>query len=168
MAYAAAFCPVLLLSFLAFPDAEAPPFAIDVIAQVGKVSKTAHAAEPPKGFSPRRTPIARPVLEAGVGEAVTVRWSLTRGTGQPALKNVLVHFFVAPEDKAGQAAVPKGDKNNPVESALVMDFKAGNKAEGEITLKIDRPGAYLLRLETIGASDVDGRESYAALDLVLR
>jgi hypothetical protein len=159
--------PVVLLGLLAFPEQESPPFTIDLTAQVGKSSKTAHAAEPPKGLSPIRKPVVRPILEAKAGERVTVRWTLTRGAGQPALKNVLVHFFVAPEEEAGQAALPKDDKNNPVESALVMDFKAGTKAQGEVTVTIAQPGAYLLRLETIGATDADGRESFAALDLVL-
>jgi hypothetical protein len=108
------------------------------------------------------------VLQAKSGERVIVHWVITRGARQPAVKNVLVHFFVVPLEKAGQTSIPKGDKNNPVESAIVMDFKTGLKAQGEVTFTIKQPGAYLLRLETIGAGDTDGRESSAALDLVLR
>jgi hypothetical protein len=140
----------------------APPFAIELTATAGKTSKTAHAAD----FAPRKQDQVRPILEAKAGQPIVVRWTLTRGTGQSALKNVVVHFFVTPEEKVGQGT--KARKDNPVESALTMDFKAGGKAQGELHFSLDQPGAYLLRLETIGAGDADGRESFAALDLVLR
>jgi len=161
------YTPVLVLGLLGSQEARAP-FAIDLTVRVGEASKTAHAAQPTPGFTPGRKPVPRSVLQAKSGERVSVRWSVTRNTGTPAVKNVLVHFFVAPLEKAGQGAVPKGDKNNPVESAIVMDFKAGLKAQGDLSFTINQPGVYLLRLETIGASETDGRESFAALDLVLR
>jgi hypothetical protein len=155
-----------LVLLLGLAQAPAPPFTIDLTVTAGKASKTAHAEEPREGFAPNRKPAARPVLEARAGRPVTVRWKLTRGAGQPAVKGVIVHFFATPEEKAGQAV--KARKDNPVETALTMDFKAGERAEGELTFTLERAGAYLLRLETIGAGDADGRESAAALDLVLR
>jgi hypothetical protein len=168
MSQVPALCSVLLVGLLALPEPAPPPFAIDLTVQAGKVNKTVHAAKAPQDFALGHKPAARPVLEVKAGSAVTVRWSLTRSTGQAALKSVLVHAFVAPEEKLGQTAVPRKDKDNPVESALVMDFRPGGKAEGEVTFTPDRPGAYLLRLETIGAATTDGRESFAALDLVVR
>jgi hypothetical protein len=156
--------PVLLLAALAFPEGEAlPPFAIDLTATAGKESKTAHAAAVLQDFAPGRKPAPRPVLEVKAGQRVNVRWTLTLRAGQPALKNVLIHCFAAPEEKAGQAAVPRKDKDNPVESAAVADFRAGDKAQGELSFVLDRPGAYLLRVETVGIG-----ENFAALDLVVR
>ena len=164
----AALGPVLLLGLLGLPGPEAPPFAIDLTVQVGKESKTAHAEEPGGGFLPGKKAAARPVLEARAGQRVAVRWSLSRGAGQPVLKGVLVHFLAAAEEKAGQAAVPRQDKAVVAESALTMDFRPGDRGQGELSFTISRPGSYLLRLETIGAADVDGNEHFAALDLVLR
>ena len=66
----------------------------------------------------------------------------------------------------GQRAVPKLTKDVSAESALTMDFGPGEKAKGGLRFTIDRPGLYLMRLETIGAPE--GRECFSALDLVIK
>jgi hypothetical protein len=160
------FAPAFVVGLVTMQRPPAPAFVIDLTVQAGKASKTAHAVRLGQGFAPKERSVVRPVLEAKAGQPILVRWTLTRSAGQPALKGIIVHFFVTPEEKVGQAVAAK--KNNPVESALTMDFKASDKAQGELRITLDQPGAYLLKLETIGAGDTDGRESFAALDLVLR
>jgi hypothetical protein len=52
------------------------------------------------------------------------------------------------------------------ESALTMDFNPKDATRGELSFTLERPGFYLLRLETIGAAvGADGQEYFAALDL---
>jgi hypothetical protein len=154
---------ILLAALAGQLPAEAPPFAIDLTAEAGKTSKTAHAQLVTLGG---KAP-ARPVLEVKAGQSVRVRWTLKR-TAKAAVKAVLVHGFVVKEEAIGQAAVPKLNKGVAVESALTMDFKAGDQAEGDLSFTPAGPGAYLLRLETIGAAGTDGQETYAALDLLVR
>ncbi len=97
-----------------------------------------------------------------------VKWVLTNRHPKNSFKDVIVHFFVVKEDEVGQRVVPKLGKNVQAESALTMDFHPGDKTRGELSFTIDQPGAYLLRLETVGAAvEPDAHEHYAAIDLVV-
>ena len=157
--------PAVLVGLGALPAAWAGPFTIDLKAQAGKASQTAHAETLTRKLGTKPKP--RGVLEVKAGERVTVRWTLGQGNPKDTAKDILVHFFVVKEAKAGQQAVPKLDQGVVVESALTMDFQPSDKTEGELTFVIAKPGPYLLRLETIGAAmAINGRESFAALDLV--
>jgi hypothetical protein len=158
---------VLVLFGLLFSAvaARADDFAIDLEARAGKESRTAHAEAVALGATLR----PRAVLEAKAGERVTVKWVLRCTDPKETYKDVIVHFFAAREAKTGQQAVPKLDKDVAAESALTMDFKPKDAADGELSFTVERPGSYLLRLETIGAAvGLEGHESFAALDLVVR
>src|SRR5207302_4377561 len=128
--------------------ARADHFSIDVNARADEVIKSAATDTAGLGVKPR----PRAVLEAKAGKTVTVKWTVTSTAKQAVVKDVLIHFFVVKEEKLGQATVPALDKNVAVESALTMDFKPKDKAKGDLSFKIDTPGTYLLRLETVGAA----------------
>jgi hypothetical protein len=140
-------------------------FTIDLKVEAAGGSRTVHAQTVTLGSKPQ----SRPLLEGAVGKSIAIHWTLTNADTKETFKDVLVHFFVVKEEKAGQQAVPKLDKHVEVESALTMDFKPGDKAQGEQTFQIDKPGVYLVRLETVGAAmGGDGHEHFAALDLVIK
>ncbi len=144
--------------------AQAQQFAIELKVQAGKESKTARTVTAVVGFKLK----PRDVLKLKSGERVKVRWTLKDVDAQAAFKNVMVHFFAVELDRAGQTTLPKLDKGVVAESALVMDFRPKDQTEGEMSFVIAQPGAYLLRLETIGARvDFGGHEYFAALDLVV-
>ena len=108
-------------------------------------------------------------LEARAGQRVTVKWTLRSTDPKTTYKDVTVHFFAVKEEKAGQQTVPNLNRDVAVETALSMDFKPKDATDGELSFTIDKPGSYLLRLETIGAAvGVEGHEHFAALDLVVR
>jgi hypothetical protein len=159
---------VLVLSaWLVVPLAAraADEFAIDLEARAGKASKTAHAEALGLGTTPK----PRPVLEVKAGQRVTVTWTLRCTDPKANYKDVLVHFVAVKEEKTGQQAVPKLDKDVAAESALTMDFKPKDASDGELSFTLDKPGSYLIRLETIGAAvGLEGHEHFAALDLVVR
>jgi hypothetical protein len=143
----------------------AEPFAIDLTARSGKASETAHA----ESAAARAKPQERHILRIKAGERITVQWKLSSTDPKATTKDVTVHFFVVREEKAGQQTVPKLDKNVVVESALTMDFGPKDKNESELSFTIDKPGCYLLRLETIGAlAGPAGHEDFAALDVEAR
>ncbi len=149
---------------LASSGMAASPFAIDLEIQSAKVHNTAHAEIVASGARPSR----RNVLDATAREPITVRWTLRSTARKETIPDVVVHFFVVQEDKPGQQTVPKLDNGVAVETALTMDFKPTDKTQGELTFTLDRPGCYLIRLETIGAmAGSAGHESNAALDLVV-
>ncbi len=164
MSRACACSLVMFGVFLATPAARAGHFAIDLKVQAGKESQTAHAQTDPLEARPR----PRPVLRTQAGEQVKVRWLLRSTDAKATVRNVLVHFSIAREEKAGQTAVPQGDNNVVAESALTMDFPPGEAAEAELQLIMMQAGSYLVRLETIGAAVQSGHEHFATLDLVVR
>jgi hypothetical protein len=158
------FTLALLTAWLGGALVRADHLAIELTVQSAKVSKTAHAEMLALGVKPK----ARGLLEVKAGDAITVKWVLSSTDAKATVKDVLVHFFVVKEEKAGQAAIPKLDKDVIAESALTVDFKPKDKVEGELSFTIARPGTYLLRLETRGAAGKDGHEHFAALDLLVR
>jgi hypothetical protein len=134
----------------------ADEFRIDLNAQAGKTAEAKFPASAKKGEP-------RAVLNVAVNTAVTVKWT-ARKTDQGAVaKDVLVHFFVVKVDRPDQQEVPKLTKGVVVESALTMDFKSQDKAEGEITFTVANAGCYLIRLEL----KAGGSEPFAALDLLV-
>jgi hypothetical protein len=157
-------CWVLVARLLSSIHAEAGPFAIDLEVRAAKASATAHA----EAADRRSKPKARGVLEAKAGQQIAVRWKLRR-TAKDVVKDVVVHFYVAREERVGQQTVPDLSKDVAVESALSLDFKPQGTAQGKLSFAIEKPGCYLLRLETIGAAvTLDGHEYYAAVDVVIR
>jgi hypothetical protein len=153
-------CMMLVVSAATFdPGAlRADEFSIDLKALAVTDAKIAEAKHP----APSKR-AERPMLSVTANSPVAVKWT-TRKTDQGAIaKDVLVHFFVVKEDKPGQQDVPKLTKEVVVESALTMDFKLQDKAEGEITFTVPNAGCYLIRLEL----KVGGSEAFAALDLLV-
>ncbi len=158
-------CLAFFTLLLAAAGVRADPFAIDLTAKAGKASRTAHAETTGSEGLAR----ARPALDASAGQAVTVTWTLRCTDPAKTYKDVIVHFVAVKEDKVGQRVVPKLDKDVAAETALSMDFKPKDSADGEVTFTVAQPGTYLLRLETIGAATgLEGHEDFATLDLVVR
>ncbi len=109
----------------------------------------------------------RPVVRAKAGEPVKVQYVLTNVYPHKTLENVVVHFYIARQGKAGQKELPSlaDEKAVVIETAFEMDFKPGAKAGARTTIKIDTPGAYLIRIET--KQTQSDHEHFAAIDLVV-
>jgi hypothetical protein len=152
----------LIVACASCAAAQAHHFAIGLEARAGEARRAARAEMLAPGVKTK----GRPVLRIKAGQRVMVQWTLTNRDGKATYKDVLVHCFVVREDQVGQQQVPKLTEGVVVESALTMDFRPGDRSRGQFSCTIDQPGAYLLRLETIGAADgVEGHEHYAALDV---
>jgi len=107
----------------------------------------------------------RPVLKAKVNEPIRINYLLTNVYPHKTLENVVVHFFIAPQQKVGQKELPNLKGDIVMESAFDMDFKPGSKAGQRSTLKISTPGVYLVRIETRNTQS--DHEHFAAIDLVV-
>jgi hypothetical protein len=151
-----------MLGLLGAAPAHAQQFTIDMVARAAKEPKTAEAR------FPDAQPQARTILTATADAPVTVKWTVRNVDKAATVKDVLVHFVVVKQDKPDQQEVPRLTKDVIVESALTMDFKSQDKTAGEITFTVTQAGCYLIRLELKGAADKDGREPFAALDLLAR
>ena len=148
-----------LLKSSAFAD---EAFSIDLTVSAGKASKTVHG----ESAAPLTRPKNRETVEAKAGERVTVKWKFVNTDQKTTIKDVTIHFYAVIAENAAQAAIKKLDQGVIAESALNMDFGPKEANEGELHFAIDRPGLYLLRVETIGAvAGPAGHEEFAALDV---
>jgi len=109
----------------------------------------------------------RPVVKVKAGEPVKIQYLLTNIYPHKTLENVVVHFYVARQEKAGQKETPNlnAGEGLVLETAFEMDFKPGAKAGARATIKVDKPGAYLIRVET--KQTQSDHEHFAAIDLVV-
>ena len=133
---------------------------LDVVAPGGQQTAFVDQTPPASGKNPR------PVLKAKAGETIKVQWMFTNVYPKKTLENVVVHFFIAREDKVGQKDLPDMNGEGVIlESAFEMDFKPGAKAGQKNTLRIDNPGVYLVRIETRQTNS--DHEHFSAIDLVI-
>jgi hypothetical protein len=151
-----------LMTFMAMAlNACAEHAKINLEVTVGRETATAHVDQTPpdSGKSPR------PVVKAKVNEKIKINYDLTNVYPHKTLENVVVHFYVARQDKVGQKELPDLTGDVVIESAFEMDFKPGRKAGQRTTLKIDRAGVYLIRIETRNTQS--DHEHFSAIDLVV-
>jgi hypothetical protein len=155
----------LAYGLLVLGTARADHFTIELKIETASGSKAVKG----KTLAPGAKPKVREVFAAKAGQKFTVRWTLTNVSAKMPAKDVLVHFFVVKEEKAGQVEVPKLIKDVVAESAVTVDFAPKDRAKGELTFTIEQAGAYLVRLETIGAGapGADEHEHFAALDVTI-
>jgi hypothetical protein len=142
--------------------AEHAKITLDVSTSKYKETAFVDQTPPDSGKNPR------PVLHAKAGETIKVEWVFTNIYPHKTIENAILHFYVAKEAKVGQKELPDlGEKSGDVvvETAFEMDFKPNGRAKGRHSFKVDKPGAYLVRLETL-KTDSD-HEHFAAIDLVV-
>jgi hypothetical protein len=142
--------------------AEHAKISLDVTPNNGEtVTAFVDQTPPDHGKNPR------PIVKVKAGEPIKIQWMLTNIYPHKTLENVVVHFYVAREEKAGQKPTPDlgVEANVVMESAFEMDFKPGAKAGARNTLKVDKPGVYLIRVES--KQTQSDHEHFAAIDLVI-
>ena len=106
---------------------------------------------------------APPTITAKAKEVVWVQWSVANGATGAALSDITLHVFLDRGD--ARAAAPKPGPKALYESALIQDFEAGVKSSGEFRMPMPEAGAYLVRVETIGAAKKLGKEVAAVMQV---
>ena len=155
-------CLLTLLFFLSASEsasAEHARITLDVSSPSGQKTAFVDQTPPASGKNPRA------VLKAKVGETVRIQFTMTNVYPHKTLENVVVHFFVAKQEKVGQKDLPDLSGDVVTESAFEMDFKPGAKAGVRNTLKFDSPGVYLIRVES--RQTQSDHEHFSAIDLVV-
>jgi hypothetical protein len=149
------------LLWAATARAEHAKIELEVIAKGAHETAFVDQTPPDWGKHPR------PVVKAKAGEPIKLRYLLTNVYPHKTLENVVVHFYVARQGKAGQKVLPDlaDEKAIVIETAFDMDMKPGSKAGARTTIKVDTPGAYLVRIETRNTQS--DHEHFAAIDLVV-
>ncbi|HEX8199296.1 MAG TPA: hypothetical protein VF590_02330 [Isosphaeraceae bacterium] len=148
-----------LVSVAAPARAEHAKISLDVEAPGGKVTAFVDQTPPEAGKNPR------PVLTARAGQPIKVQWILTNVYPHKTLEDVVVHFFIARQEKIGQRELPDLRGDVVLETAFDMDFQPGGKAGARGTVALPAPGVYLVRVET--RQTQSDHEHFAAVDLVI-
>ena len=130
-------------------------------------------------LSARADGAQRPVVSRSAGSAtqkrltvpalprrkLEIKWSVATASGAKAVPDVTVHVFLERASAAGPANAPKASANALYDSAVGVDFVAGSRSAGQISIELPDAGDYVLRVETIGAAAKVGRDQAAAIDL---
>ena len=82
----------------------------------------------------------RPVLKVRPNEPVKVQFLLTNIYPHKTLENVVVHFFVVRQQKAGQKEIPDLKGELVLESAFDLDMKPGKKVGQRFDVQDRRAG----------------------------
>ena len=160
------FCCAIFFFLAASGLAQADHFTIDLEIKAPKANKTVHAEM--LGLGVKTKP--RVVLEIQAGDKITIKWALA-SAAKDVIKDVQIQFYAVKIPKPGDPPPPPRDfdKDAILQTALTMDFKPKDKTEGELSLQMDKPGSYLLRLETKGAAvGPNDHEHFATLDVIAR
>src|SRR5262249_33570888 len=85
--------------------AEHAKIVLDVAGPNDKQTSFMDQTPPESGKTPR------PVVKAKAGETIRIQWSFTNVYPHKTLENVVVHFFIARQEKVGQKELPdmRGD-----------------------------------------------------------
>jgi hypothetical protein len=151
----------LLLVLAPIARAEHAKINLDVVAPGGQKTAFVDQTPPASGKNPR------PVLKARAGEKIKAQWMFTNVYPNKTVPNVVLHFYIARQEKVGQKETPdlNNEENIVLETAFEMDFKPGAKAGARNIVTIGTPGVYLVRVESRQTGS--DHEHFAAIDLVI-
>ena len=145
--------------------AASEPFAIDLEVRCGKASQTAQA----ESAAPDAKPSERGLLEVNAGDKITVHWKLHGADAMAKIEDVTIHFVAVKEEQPNQPAPHKLVKGVVAESALIMDVGPKEINESQLSFNIDKPGYYLIRVETLdAAAGGASHDDFAAIDVKVR
>lgn len=150
----------IIASFASAARAEHAKVELTVTAGDKQVTSYVDQTPPAIGKTPR------PVLEVKAGEPIRVQWYFQNVYPNKTLENVVVHFYVAKAEKVGQKDLPDTSGDVELETAFDMDFKPGAKAGARSRFVIDKPGVYMMRVETLQTQS--DHEHFSAIDIVVK
>ncbi len=114
--------------------------------------------DPPQGGLNKR-----PVAKVTAGQPLVLQFFLTNTYPHGVKKNVTVRYFVVREEKIGQKEVPSFKDGAVTDGKFKMPFKPACRVGAQVQFHIDKPGIYLLRVETQN-TDSD-HEHFSAIDI---
>ena len=109
----------------------------------------------------------RESMHAAADADFVAEWKMVRSAPNEE-KDVLVHFFVVKIDRVGEAPPPLDPGIVLMESALTMDFPAGNKATAKLRFRLNEPGIYLVRVEAGADPRKAVQPDFAELELIAK
>jgi hypothetical protein len=109
------------------------------------------------------SPDPRPLAETKAGVKPQIRWAVRNLDPKRAVRNLVVHFLVTREERAGEPIPASPRQGSLLDSVLGTDLSARQGTTGNYNTAIYEPGVYLVEVELL---DPQGnRRQYCAIDL---
>jgi hypothetical protein len=125
-----------------------------------KVEADSDDDPPAGGFNPR------PIVHGRVGETLHSQFLMTNGKPHDPFLQLKVRYYLVPEIKAGQKEPSGAMKDSTVEGEFVVDLKYKGRVGVRQQFRVDKPGVYLLRVETDNSHS--DPEHFSAVDLEVK
>jgi hypothetical protein len=152
---------VLLFTLVLVPTSVfAEHFRFDLTIDNGreKAHGSADDDPPPMGRKPRE------VIHVKAGEPLVFQFFMHSNFPHDTIKQVGVLYFIAPQEKVGQTALPPHD-DAILQGHFTMDFKPETGQVGvRQQFRIEKPGVYLVRVES--ENSASDHEHFSAIDIV--
>jgi len=117
--------------------------------------------EPPVGgLYPRH------VLTVKAGDPLVLRFLLTDEYPHGVLQDVTVRYFVVGIGAIGQKETPNLQKNVVTQGHAVMNMKPKSSVGAMVRFRVDTPGIYLMRVDTLNTQR--DHEHFSAIDLEVK
>jgi len=137
--------------------AEHYDITLTVEGQQDKAEASSDDSPPAEGFK------KRPVFRGKAGEPLVVQFFLTNVNPHETTKQVTIQYYVMPVEKVGQKEVPSPGPAALLHGSFVMDFKPKGRVGLRQQFRIEKPGIYLLRVESVHSQS--DHEHFSAIDL---
>lgn len=134
-----------------------------VIGPDGEVAATSDQDPPPGGVNPH------PKLMVKAGDPLALQFILTNVYPHGLIQDVSVHYVIVRSGKLGLKRLPDLDGRQGdivTQGQATMNFKPKCRVGARMRFRIDRPGVYLVWLETLNTKS--DHEHFSAIDLVVQ
>jgi len=154
--------PILFAFTMVAPAARAEHSDIDLRVEGphGQVEATSDREPPAGGINPR------PKLTVQAGDPLVLQFILTNIYPHDVVKDVTIRYFVVRTDKIGQKDLPELEHGAITKGHVVMNLKPKARVGARLNFRIDEPGIYLVRVDTLNTKS--DHEHFSAVDLEVK
>ncbi len=103
------------------------------------------------------------------GDPLVLQFILTNAYPHGLVKDVSIRYFVMHTDKLGMKEVPdlkEHEQDVITQGEVTMNFKPKCRVGARLKFRVEQPGIYLVRLETLNTKS--DHEHFSAIDLVVK
>jgi len=133
---------------------------LQVIAPDDRAEATSDQEPPIGGVNPR------PKLAVRAGDPLILHFILTNAYPHGLLKDVTVRYFVVRTDKIGEKQLPDLEGHTVTQGHVVLNLKPKCRVGARLQFRIDKPGIYLVRVDTLNTHS--DHEHFSAIDLEVK
>lgn len=140
--------------------AEHAAINLQVIGPKGRQEASADQEPPPGGVNPR------PRLTVKAGDPLVLHYILTNVYPHGILKGVTVRYLVFRTGKIKSRQLPESAEGVVTQGSAKFNFKPKCRVGARLAFRIDEPGIYVVRIDTLNTKS--DHEHFSAIDLEVK